>query len=162
MRDLRRWRVRKLERDRFLRWVQPCSAPGSVPHSIPSVDLAPTLTSSLSPDCYGVPYIPEGQWLCRKCTVAPDKLVVRSCHSPGLNPTELTPSPALAELRALPKRVRRVQADHQRPMGSLALRNLDSRYGRVQHGLHGANRRGREHQQEQVETREQNHPDRCC
>lgn len=26
-------------------------------------------------DCYGIPFIPEGQWLCRKCTVSPDRAV---------------------------------------------------------------------------------------
>ena len=29
-------------------------------------------------DCYGIPFIPEGQWLCRKCMIRPETPVVFS------------------------------------------------------------------------------------
>lgn len=45
--------------------------------------LARACSSTDVSDCYGVPYIPEGQWLCRKCTVSPENPVVSLFQYPS-------------------------------------------------------------------------------
>ncbi len=86
-------------------------------------------------DCYGVPFIPEGQWLCRKCQLIGRGIPV--CFSVCFC-ADSSSAANLTDMHLLPQHRRRVQADKLVQVGAHALCHVDSRDVAGQHYLHGA------------------------
>jgi NuA3 HAT complex component NTO1 len=87
-------------------------------------------------ECYGVPYIPEGQWHCRKCQQIPRQTAV--CIL--LPCIDIGEAHYLKALCILPEHGWGLQANDHQPMGSPALCDMDSRSQTGKSSIHGAGR----------------------
>lgn len=85
-------------------------------------------------ECYGVPFIPEGQWLCRKCQLVGRGAAVSICVYECKVFRVLL---IRIGLYILPKHRRSVQTDEYLTLVASSLRNLDTRGFSREHDFHG-------------------------